>query len=140
MNYWLIKSEPDVYSWDQFEADGKTVWDGVRNYAARNHLRAMQKGDLSLWYHSNEGKEIVGIAKVVKESYPEPGCDDPNWVAVDFKPFQKLKKSIALADLKSHPILKNMMFVRIGRLSVSPVTETEFQEIITLTGTKLKKI
>ena len=93
MNYWLVKSEPFKYSWEQFEKDKTTFWDGVRNYQARNNLREMKKGDLVLWYHSNEGKEIVGIAKVAKESYQDPTTEDPNWVVVDLKCFKKLKKT-----------------------------------------------
>ena len=93
MNYWLMKSEPFKYSWDQFEKDGKTIWDGVRNYQARNNLREMAKGDLCFFYHSNEGKEIVGIAKVVKEHYQDPTSTDPNWVVVEIAPFKKLKKT-----------------------------------------------
>ncbi len=96
MNHWLVKSEPFKYSWEQFEKDGKTFWDGVRNYQARNNLRIMKKGDLVFWYHSNEGKEIVGIAKVAKEYYQDPTTDDKNWVVVDLVPFKKLKKTVTL--------------------------------------------
>lgn len=91
MNYWLVKSEPFKYSWEQFEKDGQTFWDGVRNYAARNNLKAMKKGDLVLWYHSNEGLEIVGVAKVVKEAYQDPTTEEDAWVVVDLKPYKKLK-------------------------------------------------
>ena len=100
MAYWLIKSEPFKYSWDQFVKDKKTFWDGVRNYAARNNLKAMKKGDLAFFYHSNEGVEIVGIAKVVKEAYPDPTIDDERWVAVDFSPVKKLKNPVTLAQIK----------------------------------------
>ena len=100
MAYWLIKSEPFKYSWDQFVKDKKTFWDGVRNYGARNNLRSMKKGDLAFWYHSNEGLEIVGIAKVVKESYQDPTTEETAWLAVDFAPHKKLKNPVKLADIK----------------------------------------
>lgn len=136
MAYWLIKSEPFKYSWEQFEKEGSTFWDGVRNYAARNHLRAMRKGDLAFWYHSNEGLEIVGIAKVIKEAYPDPTIDDDTWSAVDFAPAKKLKKPIGLAQIKSDKRLANMALVRLGRLSVQPVTDEEWKIIMELSGTK----
>ena len=100
MNYWLVKSEPSVYSWEQFLKDGKTCWDGVRNYAARMHLNGMKKGDLVMYYHSREGLEVVGTAKVVKESYPDPTTDDDRWVAVDLKPHKSLKKPVPLSEMK----------------------------------------
>lgn len=130
MNYWLIKSEPFKYSWEQFEKEGQTFWDGVRNYAARNNLRAMKKGDLAFWYHSNEGMEIVGIAKVVKEAYQDPTTEDPAWLVVDFKPFKKLKKTVGLAQIKADKRLANMDLVRLGRLSVGAVREEEWNIIM----------
>ena len=130
MNYWLIKSEPSVYSWDQFVAEGGTFWNGVRNYAARNNLRAMKKGDLAFWYHSNEGMEIVGIAKVVKESYQDPTTTDPAWLVVDFKPHKKLKKPVSLAQIKADARLANMDLVRLGRLSVGTVREEEWEIVM----------
>jgi predicted RNA-binding protein with PUA-like domain len=136
MNYWLVKSEPYKYSWEQFQKDKKAVWDGVRNYAARLHLRGMKKGDLVLWYHSNEGLEIVGIAMVTKESYPDPTATEGDWSAVDLKPFKKLKKSVTLNQIKLDKRLKDMALVKIGRLSVSPVTATQFDTILTLAETK----
>lgn len=136
MAYWLIKSEPFKYSWDQFEKDKSTFWDGVRNYAARNHLRAMKKGDQAFWYHSNEGLEIVGIAKVIKEAYPDPTADDDTWSAVDFAPFKKLKTPVSLAQIKTDKRLANMALVRLGRLSVQPVTDEEWKIIMELSGTK----
>ncbi|HCL05338.1 MAG TPA: EVE domain-containing protein [Chitinophagaceae bacterium] len=136
MAYWLIKSEPFKYSWEQFEKDKSTFWDGVRNYAARNHLRAMKKGDQAFWYHSNEGLEIVGIAKVIKEAYPDPTADDETWSAVDFAPFKKLKKPVGLAQIKTGKRLANMALVRLGRLSVQPVTDEEWKIIMELSGTK----
>lgn len=132
MNYWLVKSEPFKYSWEQFEKDGETFWDGVRNYAARNNLRSMKKGDLVLFYHSNEGLHIVGIAKVVKEAYQDPTTDDVNWVAVNLAPHKKLKKPVNLATIKATPELETMQLVRLGRLSVSAVTPAEFDKIIAL--------
>ena len=130
MNYWLIKSEPHKYSWEQFNKDGRTVWDGVRNFAARNNLRSMKEGDLAFFYHSNEGKEIVGIAKVVKESYQDPTTTDPNWVVVEFSPFETLKKSVTLEQVKAEPSLKTMELVRLGRLSVSAVKSEEFDKVL----------
>ncbi|MEI6880911.1 MAG: EVE domain-containing protein [Bacteroidetes bacterium] len=136
MNYWLVKSEPFKYSWEQFEKDKTTFWDGVRNYQARNNLREMKKGDLVLWYHSNEGKEIVGIAKVAKESYQDPTTEDTNWVVVDLKCFKKLKKPITLEQIKADKRLANMGLVRQGRLSVSSLTVAEFDTIIALSEEK----
>lgn len=129
MAYWLIKSEPFKYSWDQFVKDGKTFWDGVRNYAARNHLKAMKKGDEVFFYHSNEGLEIVGIAKVVKEAYQDPTTADAAWVVVDVKPEKKLKKPVTLQEIKSDARLKDMALLRLSRLSVQPVTAEEWKII-----------
>lgn len=136
MQYWLIKSEPFKYSWDQFEKDKQTFWDGVRNYQARNNLKAMKKGDLAFWYHSNEGMEIVGIAKVAKEFYQDPTTDDPAWVVVDFKPHKKLKKPVSLATVKADKRLANMALVRLGRLSVQPVTPEEWDIVMELAEAK----
>ncbi len=137
MNYWLIKSEPFKYSWQQLLKDKKTCWDGVRNYAARNNLKAMKKGDLLLFYHSNEGLEIVGIAKVVKEHYQDPTTDNTAWVAVDVSPVVTLNKPLGLKAIKQDVLLKNMEFVRLGRLSVSRVTPDEFYRILDITQTIL---
>lgn len=134
MAYWLIKSEPFKYSWDQFEKDKQTFWDGVRNYAARNNLRAMKKGDLAFYYHSNEGTEIVGIAKVVKEAYQDPTTDEEAWVVVDFKPHRKLKKTVTLAQIKAEKKLAAMALVRLGRLSVQPVTDEEWDIVMAMAG------
>ena len=136
MNYWLIKSETYKYSWEQFSKDKKCVWDGVRNYAARNNLKAMKKGDLALFYHSNEGMEIVGIAKVVKEFYQDPTTTETAWVAVDFTPFKALKKPVSLAQIKADKLLENMDLVRLARLSVGTVKEFEFDRILALSETK----
>jgi predicted RNA-binding protein with PUA-like domain len=134
MAYWLIKSEPFKYSWDQFVQDKVTFWDGVRNYAARNNLKAMKKGDLAFFYHSNEGLEIIGIAKVVKEFYQDPTTEDTAWVAVDFKPHIKLKKPVSLAAIKATPALEKMALIRLGRLSVQPVLDEEWEVIMDMAG------
>ena len=132
MNYWLVKSEPFKYSWEQFVKDKTTFWDGVRNYAARNNMRSMTKGDLVLFYHSNEGLAIVGIAKVVKEAYQDPTTEDTNWVVVDLKPVKALKRPVTLAEIKKEPSLSEMQLVRQGRLSVSSVTPEEYNKILTM--------
>jgi len=137
MNYWLIKSEPFKYSWDQFCLDKKTFWDGVRNYAARNNLRSMQKGDFAFFYHRNEGLEIVGIAEVVKTAYQDPTTEETAWLAVDFKPKKKLNIPVSLSQIKKISTLENMQLVKLQRLSVSAVTEKEFQIILNLSSTKL---
>ena len=134
MNYWLVKSEPTTYGWEQLVKDKRTTWDGVRNYAARIHLQSMKKGDEVLFYHSNEGMEIVGIAKVDKESYQDPTTEDTGWVAVDLKPYKKLKNPVSLTQVKADKRLKDMALVRIGRLSVQPVTEKEWKIIMELAG------
>jgi predicted RNA-binding protein with PUA-like domain len=136
MAYWLVKSEPTTYGWDQFQKDGKTVWDGVRNYAARLHLKAMKKDDEVLFYHSNEGLEIVGIAKVIKEHYQDPTTDDVAWVAVDLKPVIKIKKPVSLPQIKKDKRLADMALIRLGRLSVQPVKESEWKIIMELAGEK----
>jgi predicted RNA-binding protein with PUA-like domain len=132
MQHWLIKSEPSTYSWEQFEKDGLTHWDGIRNYAARLHLRAMKKGDECFFYHSNEGLEIVGIAKVVKEAYQDPTTDDDAWVAVDVKPVKKLKNPVSMKQIKADKRLQNMALIKISRLSVQPVTEEEWKIVLEL--------
>jgi predicted RNA-binding protein with PUA-like domain len=137
MNYWLIKSEPSAYGWEQLKKDKKTDWTGVRNYAARNNLRDMKKGDLAFFYHSNEGQEIVGIAKVVKEHYQDPTTEETAWLAVDFAPHKDLKKTVTLETLKKELFFKNMDLVRLGRLSVGKVTEAEFFKICEMGDIKL---
>jgi predicted RNA-binding protein with PUA-like domain len=132
MNYWLVKSEPEKYSWEKFNKDGRTHWDGVRNYTARNNMREMKEGDLVLFYHSNEGKEVVGIAKVVKESYPDPTIDDPTWVVVDLSPVETLKNPVTLATIKADSALKDIQLVRLGRLSVVSLKREEFDHIVAL--------
>ena len=136
MALWLVKSEPSVYSWDQLVAEKQTCWSGVRNYAARINLNNMKKGDEVLFYHSNEGVEIVGIAKVAKEAYPDPTTDDNRWVAVDIRPVRKLKKPVPLAILKAGKRFADMDLVRLGRLSVQTVKSAEWELIIKLAGEK----
>jgi predicted RNA-binding protein with PUA-like domain len=136
MAFWLVKSEPSVYSFEQLKKDGETTWDGIRNYAARLHLRGMKKGDEVLFYHSNEGLDIVGIAKVSKEAFQDPTTDDDAWVAVNLKAHKKLKKPVTLDTIKKDKRLKEMALVRIGRLSVQPVTEKEWTAIMELAGEK----
>lgn len=137
MAYWLIKSEPSKYSWEQFVKDKQTFWDGVRNYTARNNLKAMQKGDEAFFYHSNEGLEIIGIAKVIKTFYQDPTTSNTNWVVVDFKPVRKLKKTVTLTQIKADKRLVNMEIIRLTRLSVSAVTNKEWNVVLELAGDKL---
>lgn len=134
MAYWLVKSEPSVYSYDDLVKDSSTTWDGVRNYAARNHLRAMKKNDQVLYYHSMDATEVVGIAKVSKEAFQDPTTEEEAWLAVEIKPVKRLKKTVSLANIKKNPALKNMALVRIGRLSVQPVTDDEWAEIMRMSG------
>ena len=136
MSYWLVKSEPSAYSWDQLVKDKQTCWSGVRNYAARINLRAMKKGDDVLFYHSNEGVEIVGIAKVTKEAYQDPTTEDTAWVAVDIKAAKKIKMPVSLAVLKSDKRFANMALVRLGRLSVQTVKPEEWELIMKMAGEK----
>jgi predicted RNA-binding protein with PUA-like domain len=132
MNYWLVKSEPHKYSWEKFNQDGRTFWDGVRNYQARNNLREMKTGDLALFYHSNEGKCVVGIAKVVREAYQDPTTEDQNWVVVDLEPVETLKKPVTLEQVKADERLKDIGLIRQGRLSVMSLKPEEFDRIIEL--------
>jgi predicted RNA-binding protein with PUA-like domain len=128
--FWLVKQEPSAYSWANLVADGKTAWTGVRNYTARNNLRAMRKGDAVFFYHSVEGKEIVGLAKVVREAYPDPTAKEGDWSAVDLAPEKALARPVTLDEIKRNPKLKQMALLRLSRLSVQPVTSVEFQEIV----------
>ena len=132
MQHWLVKSEPVKYSWEKFNKDGRTFWDGVRNYQARNNLREMKAGDLVLFYHSNDGKEVVGIAKVVKEFYQDPTTDDKNWVVVDLSPVETLKNPVTLETIKADERLKDIGLVRQGRLSVMAMKREEFDRIVEL--------
>ncbi|MEO5500528.1 MAG: EVE domain-containing protein [Ginsengibacter sp.] len=137
MKHWLAKSEPSVYNIDDLKKDKITTWDGVRNYAARLHLRAMKKNDLVLFYQSNEGMEITGIAKVEKEAYPDPSTDDDRWVAVDLKFYKKLKRAIPLTEIKNVDKLKNMALIRISRLSVQPVSDGEWKILMKMAGEQI---
>lgn len=134
MAHWLIKSEPFKYSWDQLVKDKQTFWDGVRNYAARNNLKSMKKGDELFFYHSNEGLEIVGIVKVVKEAYQDPTTNETAWVVVDIKPVRKLKNPVTLAQIKSDKRLKNMDLIRLSRLSVGSVKDEEWSIVLEMAG------
>lgn len=137
MNYWLVKSEPDVYSYERLEREGTTRWDGVRNYMARNNLRAMKTGDICLYYHSNIGLEIVGIACVSREFYPDPTAESGDWSAVDLVPLKKFDRHVSLAEIKSHPALQQLLLVRNPRISVMPVSPDEMSALLALGETKL---
>jgi predicted RNA-binding protein with PUA-like domain len=130
MNYWLVKSEPDVYSFQQLQTEGISRWDGVRNYQARNNLRTMKKGDLCFFYHSNIGLEVVGIAEVLNEFYPDPTAEKGDWSAVDLVPYKALKNSVTLKEIKENPALQDILLVRNGRISVMPLTKDAFEEIL----------
>ena len=136
MAYWLVKSEPTTYSWDDFVKEKKTCWSGVRNYAARLHLRNMKKGDLAFFYHSNDGMNIVGIASIVKEYYQDPTTSDERWVSVDLAPQKKFSKPVTLETIKKDKRLAGMALVRIGRLSVQPVSDMEWNVVMELAGEK----
>ena len=137
MNYWLVKSEPDVYGYDQLVAEKRGRWDGVRNYQARNNLRAMKTGDLVLFYHSNIGLAVVGIARVVREHFPDPTAEKGDWSAVELEPVKPLKRPVPLAEIKAHPALQQFGLVRNGRLSVMPASFDEFSTILELGGTHI---
>jgi predicted RNA-binding protein with PUA-like domain len=132
MSYWLVKSEPEAYAWSQLVKDGVTAWTGVRNFAARNHLRAMKSGDHVFFYHSGEEKSVVGLAQVVKEAYPDPTAMEGDWSCVDLAPARALAKPVTLAEIKADKILKEMVLARQSRLSVSPVKEAEFKRLLKL--------
>jgi len=134
---WLVKQEPDAYAWSAFVADGRTAWTGVRNFQARINLRAMKRGDPVLYYHSNVGKEIVGLARVEREAYPDPTATEGDWSCVDLVPVKPLKTAVPLARLKADAATQNMLLIRQSRLSVLPVTEAEFRRILELSGTKV---
>ena len=129
-NYWLVKQEPSAYSWTDFVRDGKTAWTGVRNFTARNNLRAMRNGDAAFFYHSVTEKAVVGIAKVVREAYPDPTAKEGDWSAVDLAPDKALSKPVPLEEIKKNAKLKQMALLRLSRLSVQPVTSAEFEEIV----------
>lgn len=137
MSFWLVKSEPFVYSFSDLQRDGLSMWDGVRNYGARNFLRAMEREDILLYYHSNEGLEIVGIAKVLHTAYPDPTAEKGDWSAIDIVPIKKLVKSVSLKEIKQHPELQDIGLIKQSRLSVMPVTDEQFDIIMQLAETKL---
>jgi len=132
MNYWLVKSEPFKYSWDDFVKQGVSVWDGVRNYQARNNLKEMKKGDWVFFYHSNEGMEVIGLAEVKKEFYQDPTTEDPRWVVIEIVPIKKLNKTVTLKMMKSDDRLSNLALIKQSRLSVTPVGKQEFDIILSL--------
>jgi predicted RNA-binding protein with PUA-like domain len=134
-----VKSEPAQYPWDRFVSDGSTFWDGVRNAQARNHLQAMRVGDLALYYHSNEGKEVVGVARVTKASYPDPTTDDPRWVVVDLAPVQVVAEPVTLERIKADAALREIPLVKQSRLSVMPLERRAFDRILTLGKTRLRR-
>ncbi len=137
--HWLVKSEPDKYAWDDLVRDGSTYWDGVRNAQARNHLASMKQGDLVLYYHSNEGKAVVGVARVTREHYPDPTSDDPRWVVVDLAPVKALTTPVDLATIKADRPLADIALVRQSRLSVMPLDAAAFDRILALGETALPK-
>jgi predicted RNA-binding protein with PUA-like domain len=136
-SHWLIKSEPDKYAFSRLQSDGHTIWEGVRNFEARNNLRAMKVGDLALYYHSNEGKAVVGIARVTREAYPDPTAPDEDWSVVDVEPVAPLAEPVGLGAIKANRKLKNIQLVRRSRLSVVPLTPGEFREVLAMGKTKL---
>jgi predicted RNA-binding protein with PUA-like domain len=133
--HFLVKSEPFTYSFDKLVADGRTPWDGVRNFEARNNLRAMKKGDELLFYHSGEGKEVVGVARVAREAYPDPTSDE-DWSAVDIEPVRALERPVTLGEMRDHKVLGKMTMFRKSRLSVVPVTDDEFEAVVALASKK----
>ncbi len=140
LGLWLVKQEPETYSWDDFVRDGRTDWTGVRNFQARNNLRQMKAGDRVLFYHSGTGKCVVGIAEVAKAAYPDPTADDPQWVAVDLKPVNPLNEAVPLASIRYHAQLANMPLIRQSQLSVMPLTKDEFATIVGMgAGKKARK-
>ena len=136
-SYWLVKQEPEAYSWDDFVKEGETYWDGVRNYQARNNLRAMKKGDMVFFYHSVSGKEVVGVARVTKDHYPDPTAKEGDWSVVDLAPVKQMKKTVTLAQIKDQKSLENIALIKQSRLSVMPITESEFRCILNLGETKV---
>ena len=137
-SYWLVKQEPEAYSWDDFVREGETYWDGVRNYQARNNLRAMKQGDLVFVYHSVSAKEIVGVAKVAREHYPDPTAKDGDWSVVDLAPAKPMKQPVSLAQIIADKSLENIALIKQSRLSVMPIAEAEFRHILELGETKLR--
>jgi len=139
LNYWLVKSEPDAFSWDQQVANGIEPWTGVRNHLAKNNLKAMAKGDRAFFYHSNIGKEIVGIVEVARTAYPDPTAESGDWVCVDMKAVRPVKRPVTLAQMKADPALAGFALLRLSRLSVAPVSEEHWRHVCKLAGTKAGK-
>lgn len=137
MTYWLVKQEPEDYSWSDFLKDGKAAWTGVRSFAARKNLRSMKSGDLVFFYHSGEAKSVVGLARVAREAYPDPTAGEEDWSAVDLMPVKALENPVSLSQIKADDLLKEMMLVRQTRLSVSPVTDGQFKRLLALSATKI---
>jgi predicted RNA-binding protein with PUA-like domain len=137
MNYWLVKSEPESYSWDNFVKDKRTAWTGVRNFQARNNLRAMKQGDLVLFYHSGEGKNIVGLGRVDKEAYPDPTAKEGDWSCVDLVPIKALAQPVTLAHIKADKAFADMQLVKLSRISVTSVGEVHFKRVLALAKTSL---
>ncbi len=137
MNYWLVKQEPEDYSWSDFSKDGKTAWTGVRSFPARKNLRGMKAGDLVFFYHSGEARSVVGLARVAREAYPDPTAGEEDWSAVDLAPVKPLAKSVALSLIKADKILREMALVKQSRLSVMPVTNEQFTRLLELSETKI---
>ena len=137
MNHWLVKQEPEAYSWQDFLKDGKTSWTGVRNFQARNNLRAMKRGDFVFFYHSVSDKQVVGLAKVEKEAYPDATADEGDWSCVDLVPVKTLNKAVSLEEIKSDKVLKEIPLVKQSRLSVTPLTDVQFKQLLKLSETKL---
>jgi predicted RNA-binding protein with PUA-like domain len=135
--YWLVKQEPEAYSWSDFVKDRRTPWTGVRNFQARNNLRAMKKGDLVFFYHSVSDKAVMGLARVEKEHYPDPTAEEGDWCVVDLVPVRALKRPVTLEQVKADKVLQNMKLVRQSRLSVTPLTEAEFKRLLLLSETKI---
>jgi predicted RNA-binding protein with PUA-like domain len=137
MTYWLVKQEPEDYSWSDFLKDGKTAWTGVRSFAARKHLRSMKAGDPVFFYHSGESKSVVGLARVAREGYPDPTAGEEDWTAVDLVPIKPLAKPVTLSQIKADNALKEMVLLKQSRLSVMPVTDGQFKRLLELSGTKV---
>ena len=135
--YWLVKQEPEAYAWSTFQKDGTTVWSGVRNFQARNNLRAMKKGDLALFYHSVSEKQIVGVAQISREAYPDPTAKEGDWSVVDLIPKKSLKTPVTLEQIKVDPLLREMALVKQTRLSVVPVSPEQFEKVLKLASTSL---
>ena len=135
--YWLVKQEPEAYAWSDFVKEGRTSWTGVRNFQARNNLRAMKKGDLVFFYHSVSDKAVIGLARVEKEQYPDPTAAEGDWCVVDLVPVKALKRPVTLEQIKADKVLQNMKLVRQSRLSVTPLTEAELKRLLLLSETKI---